>query len=173
MSNEELLARINRLEARVHTAESHAAILDLKSRYGALMDARYTREGPKTESELDALAEQLCDLFTPEAIWEAGGELGTVQGRAALFERFRRPSLLYSWHFFVKPEIEVQGETARGCWDVLAMMTTTAGRAMWMVGVEHDEYAYVDGRWLHTRMRLDSKLMAPYDRGWGPKASQG
>ncbi len=37
---------------------------------------------------------------------------------------------------------------------------------MWMVGVEHDEYALVDGRWLHTRMQLDAKLMAPHDRGW-------
>ena len=161
--------RIERLEARLHQAEGHAAILDLKSRYGALMDERYTRQGPKPQADQDALAEQLCDLFTRDAIWEAGGELGTAQGRRALYERFRKPALAYSWHFFVKPEVKVVGDRASGRWDVLAMMTTTAGRAMWMVGVEHDEYAYVDGRWLHTRMKLDSQLMAPYDRGWGPK----
>ncbi len=134
------------------------------------MDERYTRKGPKPQADLDGLAEQLCDLFTGDAIWEAGGELGTAEGRTALYERFRKPALAYSWHFFVKPEIKVEVDRASGRWDVLAMMTTTAGRAMWMVGVEHDEYAYVGGRWLHTRMKLDSQLMAPYDRGWGPRA---
>lgn len=169
MSAEDWGPRLEALEARLHCAEGHAAILDLKSRYGALMDARYTRQGPKSQVALDGLAEQLCDLFSADAVWEAGGELGTAEGRAELYERFRRPSLSYSWHFFVKPTIRVEAERAFGRWDVLAMMTTTNGRAMWMVGVEEDEYAYVDGLWLHTRMKLDSKLMAPYDRGWGPK----
>jgi len=68
----------------------------------------------------------------------------------------------------VKPEVGVEGVRAFGTWEVLAMMTAQEGRAMWMVGVEHDEYARVDGRWLHSRMQLDSQLMAPYDRGWGP-----
>ena len=63
----------------------------------------------------------------------------------------------------------MEGDRATGTWDVLAMMTTKEGRPMWMVGVEHDAYARVDGRWLHAKMQLDSKLMAPYDRGWGPK----
>ena len=168
MSAENWDQRFAQLEARLHQAEGHAAILDLKSRYGSVMDQRYTRKGPKPQSDLDALAEQLCDLFTEDAVWEAGGELGTARGRPALYERFRTPVLAYSWHFFVKPEIKVEGDRASGRWDVLAMMTTTAGRAMWMVGVEHDEYARVDGRWLHSRMQLDSQLMAPYDRGWGP-----
>ena len=72
----------------------------------------------------------------------------------------------------MKPEIEVLpgAQQARGRWDVLAMMTTREGRAMWMVGVEHDEYARVDGRWLHTRMRLDAKRIAPYERGWGEQS---
>ena len=161
-------ARLAALEARVETLEGHAAILDLKSRYGALADARYTRAGPKPAGELADIADRMADLFTEDAVWEGGGPLGTATGRAAIRERFLAPTLQYSWHFFVKPEVEVSGDTARGTWDVLAMMTTTEGRAMWMVGVEHDEYRRVDGRWLHARMRLDSKLMAPHDRGWGP-----
>ncbi|MEM9175926.1 MAG: nuclear transport factor 2 family protein [Myxococcota bacterium] len=165
----DLADRLRALEGRVHALEGHAAILDLKSRYGALMDARYTRSGPKPQAEIDELADQLVALFTEEAVWEAGGALGTAAGQAALRERFRRPTLLYSWHFFVKPEIHVEGDLARGTWDVLAMMTTTEGRALWMVGVEHDAYRCVDGRWLHERMRLESRLMAPYERGWGPK----
>lgn len=168
-SDDDLADRLRALEGRVETLEGHAAILDLKSRYGALMDARYAREGPKSPDVLEELADRLVALFTPDAVWEGGGALGTAVGQQALRERFRAPTLQYSWHFFVKPEIRVDGDRAEGSWDVLAMMTTTEGRPMWMVGVEHDEYRRVDGRWLHSKMHLESQLMAPYDRGWGPK----
>lgn len=160
-------ARWIELEARVAEVEAHRAILDLKSLYGTLADARYTRAGPRSQAEIDALADRLAALFTQDAVWEGGGPLGRAEGREAIWARFREPTLHYSWHFFVKPEVHVAGDRATGTWDVLAMITTTEGRALWMVGVEHDEYARVDGRWLHTRMQLDSKLMAPYDKGWG------
>jgi hypothetical protein len=165
-SDRALYERIDALEARVARAEGHAEILDLKSRYGALADARYSRRGPRSQAEIDAVADQLAALFTEDAVWEGGGALGRCEGRAAIRERFREPTLQYAWHFFVKPEIRVDGDRAKGTWDVLAMMTTKEGRAMWMIGVEHDEYARVGGRWLHTRMQLESQLMAPHDRGW-------
>lgn len=167
----ELLARLEALEARLARSEAHAAILDLKSRYGTLADARYTRKGPRSQVELDRVADELAALFTEDAVWEGGGPLGRAEGRAAIRERFRQPTLHYSWHFFVKPEVEVAaaGDRARATWDVLAMITTREGRAMWMVGVEHDEYALVDGQWLHSRMQLDSQLMAPHDRGWAER----
>ena len=161
--------RIAGLEARLAEVEAHRAILDLKSVYGTLADARYTRAGPKSQAEIDEVAERMTALFTPDAVWDGGGPLGSAEGHEALRALFRAPTLDYSWHFFVKPEVRVEGDRAWGTWDVLAMMTTREGRALWMVGVEHDEYARVEGRWLHARMKLDSQLMAPYDRGWGPR----
>ncbi len=167
-SDQSLHERIAALETRLARAEGHAEILALKSRYGALADARYSRKGPRSQAEIDAVADQLAALFTEDAVWEGGGALGRCEGRAAIRDRFREPTLQYAWHFFVKPEIRVDGDRANGTWDVLAIMTTKEGRAMWMVGVEHDEYARVAGRWLHTRMQLESQLMAPHDRGWAP-----
>ncbi len=161
-------AKFAELEARLSEVEAHRAILDLKSLYGTLADARYTRKGRKSSVEIEEVADRLADLFTEDAVWEGGGSLGRCEGKHAIRERFRAPTLHYSWHFFVKPEIRVEGDRAMGTWDVLAMITTLEGRALWMVGVEHDEYARVGDRWLHTRMQLDSKLMAPYDRGWAP-----
>jgi hypothetical protein len=167
-SDQSLHDRIAALETRLARAEAHAEILALKSRYGALADARYSRKGPRSQPEIDAVAEQLAALFSDDAVWEGGAALGRCEGRVAIRERFREPTLRYAWHFFVKPEIHVDGDRARATWDVLAMITTQEGRAMWMVGVEHDEYARVAGRWLHTRMQLESQLMAPHDRGWAP-----
>ncbi len=161
-----LAGRLADVEQRLADVEAHRAILDLKSLYGTLADRRYAREGPRSQHEIDALAEQLADLFTEDAIWDAGGELGRCEGRDAIRERFARPTLHYAWHFFVKPEVEIRGDSATGRWDVLAMMTTREGRALWMVGVEFDEYRRRNGRWLHARMRLESKLMAPHARGW-------
>ncbi|MAG30880.1 MAG: hypothetical protein CL908_08330 [Deltaproteobacteria bacterium] len=170
----DLQARLRVLEERLARVEGHSAILDLKSRYGTLADARYTRQGPRPQQEIDGVADQLAALFSEDAVWEAGGALGRAEGRAAIRERFRKPTLHYSWHFFVKPEVVIESGAgrARGTWDVLAMITTLEGRAMWMVGVEQDEYALVGGRWLHTRMQLDARIMAPHDRGWAETRSR-
>jgi hypothetical protein len=160
--------RIEALEARLARAEAHQAISNLKSEYGALADARYTRKGPKPAREVESLADRLAQLFTEDAIWDGGGELGRCAGRDAIRARFCEPTLQFSWHFFVKPELRIEGTSAFGTWDVLALCTTQEGRAMWMVGVEHDEYACVDGRWLHRHMKLDAQLMVPYETGWAP-----
>ena len=45
--------------------------------------------------------------------------------------------------------------------------TLPDGRPYWMSGVEHDEYARIDGVWLHTRMKLRTVFFSPYDQGWG------
>lgn len=159
-------ARIEELERRLALVEGQAAITNLKSEYGTLADARYTRNGVKSQSEIDSIADRLAALFTVDAVWEGGGELGACHGRDAIRERFRRPTLAFSWHFFVKPQIRVEGTRASGRWDVLALCTTREGRAMWLVGVEQDDYVCRDGVWLHSSMRLDARLMAPHDRGW-------
>ncbi len=66
----------------------------------------------------------------------------------------------------MKPRIEVEGDSARGRWDILSPCTTRDGRPHWMAGVEDDEYAKVDGRWLHSRMQLRVVFLAPHDVGW-------
>ncbi len=72
--------------------------------------------------------------------------------------------------YFVKPRIEVLRERARGSWDLLAPCTTQEGVAAWMAGVEDDEYARVDGRWLHASMRLRVVFFAPHERGFSPRS---
>jgi hypothetical protein len=167
MSDEYSLAdRVVALEQRLEAAEAHQAITNLKSEYGSLADARYTRKGIEPQSVVDAIADRVANLFSEDGVWDGGAGLGRCVGRDAIRERFRRPTLAFSWHFFVKPRIQVEGDTATGTWDIFCPCTTQDGRAMWMVGVEHDEYVQVDGVWLHRKMELDAKLMAPHDRGW-------
>jgi hypothetical protein len=158
--------RLAALEARVRSLEDVEAIRELKARYGALVDSRYGPDGPKPRAELEPIAREIAGLFTEDALWDGGKALGACRGREAIRLRFLEPTLRFSWHYFVKPRIVVDGDRARGSWDLLAPCTTRDGRPHWMAGLEEDEYARVEGAWLHTRMRLQVVFFAPYARGW-------
>ena len=160
---------VRALEARLARVEAEQEIARLKARYGALVDARYGRHGPKPREELEPLARQIAELFTEDAVWDGGAGLGLCRGREAIRGRFLEPTLRFSWHYFVKPRIEVAGDRARGTWDLLAPGTTRDGVATWLAGVEDDEYARVDGVWLHSAMKLRVVFLAPHEQGWAPR----
>jgi hypothetical protein len=161
---------VRALETRLARLEAEEEIRRLKARYGELVDARYGREGPRPAPEIEPIADEIASLFSEDAVWDGGAGLGLCRGRAEIRARFLAPTLRFSWHYFVKPRIEVEGESARGRWDLLAPCTTREGVAVWMAGVEDDEYARIGGRWLHTAMRLRVVFHAPHERGWAPKA---
>ena len=163
---EALERRIARLESRLAVAEDVQAIHNLKARYGQLADARYGPDGVVGADELARIADALCALFSEDASWDGGPGLGLCHGREAIRARFLKPTLRFSWHFFVKPRIEVRGDRATGSWDILAPCTRADGRPAWMAGFEEDGYVKQDGVWLHESMKLSVVFMAPHDRGW-------
>ena len=169
----ELEERIRVLERRLEIVEDVEAIRLLKARYGELADSRYGPSGVKPPEELEHIASQIVQLFTEDAVWDGGGALGVCRGRQEIRDRFLKPTLVFSLHYFVKPQIQVNGQRARATWDILAPCTTKDGRPHWMAGLEHDEYEKQDGHWLHSKLELEVAFMAPHDRGWGrkPKAS--
>lgn len=171
-SNEDLHETVRRLEARLRAVEDVQAIERLKAHYGELVDRRYRSGGGVVPpDELESLAEEIAALFTADAIWDGGKLLGLCRGREEIRARFRKPTLLFSWHLFVKPRIEVEGDRGRGTWDILAPCTARDGRAQWMAGEEEDEYERVGGVWLHRSMRLRVVFLAPYEQGWARRSS--
>ena len=169
-SVEELEQTIESLEKRLRCVEDITSIERLKAQYGRLTDSRYDRNGVVERALLEPLAREISELFCEDAVWEGGKALGVCRGREQIYQRFLEPTLQFSWHYFVKPEITVEGDRARGRWDILAPCTTREGRPLWMAGYEDDEYVRVDGDWLHRAMKLSVVFMAPYERGWA-KAS--
>jgi hypothetical protein len=168
---EALQERIAVLEARLASVEDVQAIQSLKSRYGQLADSRYGKDGVVPRPELERIADDLTALFSDDAVWDGGAGLGVCRGHEEIRARFLEPTLAFSWHYFVKPNIRVDGETARGTWDILAPCTNRDGRALWMSGVEEDEYVKRGGVWLHQSMKLEVVFMAPHDRGWAKRAA--
>ena len=169
---DDLARRVEALEQRLRAVEDVQAIHRLKARYGQLVDARYDKKGPKSGPELEALAGQIAALFSADAVWDGGAGLGEARGHEAIRQRFLAPTLRFSWHFFVKPHIEVDGDRAHGSWDILAPCTATDGTPMWMAGVEDDTYVRDGGRWLHESMKLRVVFMAPHAKGWSRAQSK-
>ena len=170
-SVEELEEKLQKLESRIRAVEDVEAIRRLKARYGQLADLRYGREGVKPLEELEPIARELASMFSEDAVWDGGRSLGLCEGREAIYQRFLEPTLHFSWHYFVKPQIQVDGDRAQATWDILAACTTKKNAACWMAGQEEDEYVRVDGSWLHSRMRLDVIFMAPYELGWARRSA--
>jgi hypothetical protein len=165
---EELGAEVAALRKRVDSSESVLAIQAMKARYGDLVDRRFSAGSVIDADALAAVAEAVAALFTADGVWDGGPGLGVATGRRAIAERLREPTLTFSRHFFMNPRIAVDsdGDTARGRWDLLSPCRRADGSSYWMSGFEDDEYARVDGDWLHRSMKLTTVFMAPVGEGW-------
>lgn len=163
-----LRAEVADLRRRVGATEATLAIHQLKARYGELVDRRFSRGRVVAESELASVAAEIAGLFTEDGVWDGGPALGVATGRAEIAEKLRRPTLVFSWHLFAKPRIEVDGDRAYGRWDILCPCRTPDGRSRWMCGFEDDEYTRVAGVWLHRRMKLTTVFVADVGTGWDP-----
>ncbi|HXQ76506.1 MAG TPA: nuclear transport factor 2 family protein [Acidimicrobiales bacterium] len=163
---EELAAEVATLRRRVASSESVLAIQALKARYGELVDRRFSGGAVVDAGTLADVAEAIAGLFTADGVWDGGPALGVATGRGAIATRLRDPTLTFSRHFFMNPQIEVDGDAARGRWDLLSPCRRDDGTSYWMGGYEDDEYALVDGSWLHRSMRLTTVFMTPVGEGW-------
>jgi len=154
------------LAARVRALEDVEAIRRLKARYAKLVDARYGKTGPRPPEDLARLADAIASLFAEDAVWDGGAGLGLCHSREGVRARMAEPTLLFSRHYFVNPQIEIDGDRARARWELLAPCTLRDGRPAWMAGTEDDEYTRIGGVWLHQRMALSVHFFAPHERGW-------
>jgi hypothetical protein len=167
-SVEDLAAEISSLTRRMVAAESVLAVQALKARYGALVDQRFAAGAVVDADALAGVADRIAALFTVDGVWDGGPGLGTVRGRDAIATRLRQTTLVFSRHFFLNPRISVDesGVTATATWDLLSPCRRADGSSFWMCGFEDDEYANVDGTWLHRSMKLTTVFMTPTGEGW-------
>lgn len=96
------------LEERVQRLEDIKEIETLISRY-----ANYANVG-----EGSGDPEKFAALFTEDAVWDLRSPL---TGRQAIIDRMRKIEQLkyIGFHFALNPRVEVDGDAARGEWDLL------------------------------------------------------
>ncbi len=163
---EELAAELSQLQRRVDTTEAVLELQALKARYGDLVDQRFSRGRVVDPGQLRHISDDIAALFAEDGVWDGGPGLGRHIGRTAIADQLRRPTLTFSRHLFVKPRIEVDGDRARGRWDLLCPCVRADGTSWWMCGVEDDEYTRIDGSWLHQSMTMTAVFMVPVSEGW-------
>jgi len=162
---------VGALRRRLEVVEATLAVQALKAQYGELVDQRFAAGAVVGPEALELVVREIVDLFSEDATWDGGPVLGTATGRAAIAERLRAPTLVFSRHLFVKPRITVELPGASARWDLLCPCRTADGRSWWMCGYEDDTYRCEGGTWRHTSMKLTTLVMAPahdaFDRVMG------
>jgi hypothetical protein len=164
---EELADEVAGLRRRVDAAESILQLHELKAHYGTVVDQRFSSGRVVDGLTLRRLAQEAAELFTVDGVWDGGPGLGRQLGRAAIADRLAEPTLTFSRHLFVKPRIRVDGDRAWGRWELLSPCLREDGSAWLMCGYEDDEYARVDGVWLHRSMVLTTVFVSRAEPGWG------
>ncbi len=163
---EELTAEVAALRRRVDASEDILRLQALKARYSELLDRRYSGGSLVDQATLAAIADEVADLFTTDAIWDGGPQLGVATGRPAIASRLRTPTLAFARHLFVKPQIQVSGDRATARWDLLCPCRLMDGSSYWMCGYEDDTYIRTGDTWLQQSMKLTTLFMSSVAKGW-------
>jgi len=143
------------LEERIQRLEDLEALKQLKFRYAGYCDRDYD-------------AEHLAPLFTRDAVWD-GGVLGRFEGREAIRDFFAGASAVmpFAIHHVTNPVIEVSGDRATGQWYLWQpCVHSTGNQALWMAGRYDDEYHREDGEWRFAHVKIDLRMLSPYEHGW-------
>jgi hypothetical protein len=145
------------LAERLHRLEAREAIRQLKARYAALADAKYTVDYRQQEPALlKEVAKAQAACFTPQAIWYGAEFGGDRTGREALAQWFEQSPWCFAAHYYVGADIDVDDHQARADWRLwqLALRADNAEAVLLMARTEETyRYSVAEG-WLIDSMRF-------------------
>lgn len=132
------------LEAHVRRLAALEEIRALKGRYCRWSDRGYDGAGDSPD--------EVAALFTADGAW---GEARGREAIRALFERFRT-ALPFALHMALEPEIELDGERARGRWSgIIDVVSETDGPTL-ILGIYDDQLALTSEGWRFTHVTFTS-----------------
>lgn len=159
---DQLLARVEILEAKVQETRDIEEIQALKTRYAEACDLGYN-------------ADAMVELFTPDAVWEFTNEWGTHRGHAEIHKFMVDVGKQIRWalHFMIGPTIKIHSPThATGKWYILELatmvgLTDPEGRdPVILSGTYADTYAKVDGEWKFKHVKVNIGQCSNLADGW-------
>ena len=138
---------IEQLEKRLQALEDMEKIKKLHQAYIDLMDnLRY---------------EEVLDLFTEDATSEIR-QFGVKKGKQEMATIYldvlakRRGDTRFDGHLAVQPDIEVDGDTAKGTW--LIYMLFSKPELAWVQGKNECEYKKENGQWKISKLKFTRTL---------------
>lgn len=160
---------IERLE-RLETCES---IRQLKARYAALADDKYTADyRPQEPARLKALAVAQAACFTTDAIWHGAEFGGDRVGREALAHWFEHSPWCYAAHYYVGADIAVDGQRASADWRLWQLaLRADNGEAVLLIARTEESYRCSDtDGWLIDSMAFRDVQVTALGNGSLPLA---
>lgn len=146
------------LEARIQKLEDVQEITHLQAKYSYHVDS----------SQID----ELIDLFAETFAWSVGlDEMTTFTSKPKLSRFLQKADELTPMmvHQPTTPSIEVTGDTAKGAWYLIGMVTSDTPQgpeARWTQGRYDNEYVRIDGRWKFSRLHFKYNFLTPFKDGW-------
>lgn len=150
------MSTIEELAKRVQILEDIEAIKRLKARYAEAFDDNYN-------------AEEIAKVFTEDGVWDGGSVFGVYEGRQAIYEHFKQISLPFCVHYFMSPDIVIDGDKAHARWYLWEATTRKDNIPRLLSGWEDDDYVKIDGQWFQTYMKFNVLFYTPYLEGWVKK----
>jgi len=162
MNNEELLARIEKLEKDTGRLSDIDAIRCLKAEQVLAF-----------EDKENSVSRSIATV-TDDIVMDYGPDFGVHEG-IELFRQFaKNPPFEWAIHFMIPSRIEVVdgGETAEAVWYLWELATKVSpidgnGKGFMLAGVYYDTYRKLsNGEWKICKMKLDTQLLCSYKKGW-------
>jgi hypothetical protein len=101
--------------------------------------------------------DDLADLFTEDGVVDVG-PWGRMEGQAKIRKGYGRAyggaAPFTAMHAVTNPRIRIDGDTATGAWYLLDCVLGDDPSPLKVIGIYHDKYRRVDGRWRFTELRL-------------------
>jgi hypothetical protein len=156
-TTEELLARIEALEARALAAEDYRDLMNLQAAYGYYVDK--------------GLFDQAADLFAKDGTLEIAGR-GVYVGRDRVREYLNHlppyvDGTVYN-HMQLQPVLHIDSEAgkAKGRWRTLMMVGALGREGRWGEATYENSYVREHGKWRIASLHGVVNFYTEYDQGW-------
>jgi len=157
VTTEDLLARIEALEARALAAEDYREVINLQGAYGYYVDK--------------GLWDDAAALFAEAATLEIAGR-GIYVGRERVREYLHHlppyeDGTIYN-HMQLQPVLHIDSAagTAKGRWRTLMMVGFLGREGRWGEATYENSYVRENGRWRIASLHGIINFYAEYDEGW-------
>ena len=167
------MSDLSQLVERLHRLEACEAIRQLKARYAALADAKYTADYCRQEpARMKELAGAQAACFTPQAVWYGAEFGGDRVGREALAQWFEHSPWCFAAHYYVGADIAVDSQQARANWRLwqLALRADNAEAVLLMARTEETYRCTEAHGWLIDSMRFSDVQVTALGSGSWPLA---
>lgn len=99
------------------------------------------------------------------------GDFGVHEGKEEVREYFTsffsgEAGILDTLHLMLNPQVEVDGDTATGTWNLLGLNEVEEIGAAWLAGYYNVEFSKEGDEWFISNLVYDAVYFSPYDEGW-------